>query len=68
MELANLRRVGRNRASSRRVEKHSNRKGQVVIIGAAILDFTAKIRSTHILVSSACMDDLMAEINSCIFL
>lgn len=53
VELSKLRRAAvASRTSSRRVQKHSNRKQQVVVIGASILDFTAKIKTTHILVGN----------------
>ena len=52
VELAKLRKEGRKRApsSSKGVEKHANRK--VVVIGASILDFTAKMRNADILVGA----------------
>lgn len=42
VELAKLRRVGRKRDSLRRAEK-----GKVVVVGASILDFTAKMKHAH---------------------
>lgn len=52
MELSKLRSVVASRtSSSRRVQKqHSHRQGQVVVVGASILDFTAKIKTAQITV------------------
>lgn len=55
VELARLRRTGRKGAplSSKGVEKHSSRNsGKVVVVGASVLDFTAKMRNADILVGA----------------